>query len=272
MGATTNVRQLGRRADSSALLDHAVQVGLVVYGVMHLLIAWTAARLAFGDHGGNASQQGALHQLARSPLGATTMYVVAAGFFALVVWQAVEAAVGHQQEDGAKRAAKRAGSAAKVVVYGVLGVSALRIGLGAGSSGGNASSVTAKAMTLPAGPYLVAAAGLVIIGIAGYLVYHGWNERFRERLDVRAKVGARRTPIVLFGKVGYISKGVAFAVVGALVVWAGLTHDPKRSGGLDQALHKVLQQPFGAPVLLVIAVGVACFGLYCFAWARHLRR
>ena len=31
---------------------------------------------------------------------------------------------------------------------------------------------------------------------------------------------------------------------------------PQKSGGLDQALHKVLQQPFGAPLLVVIAVGL----------------
>jgi hypothetical protein len=77
---------------------------------------------------------------------------------------------------------------------------------------------------------------------------------------------------VLLGTAGYLSKGVAFALVGLLFVWAAWTHDPQKSGGLDQALHKVLEQPLGAPVLLAIAVGIACFGLFCFAWARHLRR
>ena len=62
---------------------------------------------------------------------------------------------------------------------------------------------------------------------------------------------------------------MAFGIVGALFLYAGLTHDPKKSGGLDQALHKVLQQPFGPFLLGLIALGLACYGLFCFARARH---
>jgi hypothetical protein len=49
-------------------------------------------------------------------------------------------------------------------------------------------------------------------------------------------------------------------------------HRPGQSGGLDAALHQLLQQPFGSVLVALIAVALACFGLYCFAWARHLRR
>ena len=38
-------------------------------------------------------------------------------------------------------------------------------------------------------------------------------------------------------------------IVGGLFVYAAITHDAKKSGGLDQALFEVLDQPFG-PVLL----------------------
>jgi hypothetical protein len=61
-------------------------------------------------------------------------------------------------------------------------------------------------------------------------------------------------------------------VVGGLFIWAAWTHDPQKSGGLDQALHKVLQQPFGAPMLVALGLGIACYGAYAFAWARHLDR
>jgi hypothetical protein len=69
-----------------------------------------------------------------------------------------------------------------------------------------------------------------------------------------------------------MAKGVAFAIVGGLFCYAAYTHQPKKSGGLDVALHKVLQQPFGQFLLLAIALGIACYGLFCFARARHLSR
>ena len=75
-----------------------------------------------------------------------------------------------------------------------------------------------------------------------------------------------------FGRIGYTAKGVAFGIVGALVGYAALTHEPRKSGGLDQALREVLEQPLGPLLLLAIATGIGCYGLFCFAWARHLLR
>ena len=102
MNVSLQAQVAGHRAHNSDWMDHAVRVGLVSYGVVHLILAWLALRLAFGDSGGSASNQGALHQLAQSTLGRVSLYVVAAGFLALVVWQALEAAFGHRDEDGAQ--------------------------------------------------------------------------------------------------------------------------------------------------------------------------
>src|SRR3954471_14954340 len=101
MDMTTQAERAGREADDSVWLDHAVRLGLVSYGVVHLVLAWLAIRLAFGDSGSSASSQGAMHELASNGVGRVSLYVAAAGFVALVVWQALEAAVGHRDEDGA---------------------------------------------------------------------------------------------------------------------------------------------------------------------------
>jgi hypothetical protein len=100
----------------------------------------------------------------------------------------------------------------------------------------------------------------------------GWTEKFRDHLGPGATVGKDGSAYVLFGKVGYLSKGVAIGVVGVLFLWAAWTHDPQKSGGLDQALSRVLHQPFGPVLLGLIALGIACYGLFCFAWAKHLDR
>ena len=57
-----------------------------------------------------------------------------------------------------------------------------------------------------------------------------------------------------------------------VAIRTALTHNAKKSGGLDVALHKVLQQPFGPFLLGLIAVGIGCYGLFCFARAKHLSR
>ena len=264
--------QLGRRADRSDALDHAVRVGLVSYGVQHLLIAWLALQLAMGDRSGKASTTGALHELVQSGLGRASMYVVVAGFLALMVWQGLEAAVGHRDEDGAKRAYKRAVSAGKVVIYASLGYTALKIAVGAGSGGKSTDSWTATLLSAPGGQLLVVVVGLTVVGIGGALAWRGWQEKFRSKLDSGGTSGKDGTAYVAFGKAGYLSKGAAFAIIGGLFVYAGVTHDADKSAGLDQALQKLLQQPFGVVLLVLMAAGFAAYGLFCFAWARHLDR
>jgi len=266
------VTQAGRRAESSDWFDKAIRVGLASYGVQHLLIAWLAVSLALGDSAGQASSSGAMHELAQSGLGKASLYVVAAGFLALIVWQGLEAAVGHRDEDGKKRVFKRVISGAKVALYALLGVTALKIATGSGSSGKGTDTWTATLMQAPGGQVLVGIVGLVILGVGGALVYRGWEEKFRKKLDVDGNSGQDGRAYVIFGKVGYISKGIAFAIVASLFLYAAATHDADESGGMDQALQALLEQPFGRILLTAMAAGIACYGLFCFAWARHLDR
>jgi len=270
--ASAQADDLGRKADDSELLGHAVRVGLVAYGVVHLLIAWLALQLALGQSAGSASGSGALSELAQKPFGRAMLWIVGLGFFALVAWQVIEALFGHRDEDGAKRGLKKASSAGRALVYGALGVSALKIAIGSGSSGGGTDPLTSRLMALPFGGWLVGAVGVGLLVVAGVHVHKGLSGRFQKDLKAGGKAGDAGRVYLGLGMVGYVSKGLALAVVGALFIHAAWTHDPEKSGGLDQALRTVLDQPFGAWLLILVAAGLACFGLYCFAWARHLDR
>lgn len=268
---TGQAEDLGKRAHESDWLDHAVRLGLVAYGVVNLMVAWLAIQLALGDQSGSASSQGAMHQLSRQPFGEVLLWLIGIGMFLLVVWRGLEAALGHRDEEGGKRLRKRLVSLFKAIVYGSVGVSALTVALGSGSKS-KGRSTTAKLMDLPAGTWIVGLIGLAIIGYGAAQIWRAWTEKFREHLSAEGKSGEAGKAYIMFGKVGYVAKGVAIGVVGGLFVYAAVTHDPKKSGGLDQALHKVLQQPFGQFLLIAIGVGIACYGLFCFARARHLSR
>ena len=267
----TDPEAMGREAEQSDWLDTAVRVGLVAYGVVHLLIGWLAVQLALGPGQEDASANGAMHELARQPFGKTMVWAVAVGMLLLVVWRLIEAGFGHREAEGSDRLRKRAASVLKAVIYGALGVTALRVALGGGSGGGE-EGFTAKLMGLPAGQWIVIAVGLAIVAYAAALAWRGWREKFAEHLETEGKLGYSGAGYLLLGKVGYIAKGVALAIVGGLFCYAGFTHAAKESGGLDQALQKVLEQPFGPYLLIAMGLGIACYGLFCFARARHLDR
>lgn len=261
-----------QQAHESQWLDHAVRIGLVAYGAVHLMVAWLAGQLALGEKSESASNAGALHAIAEQPLGAVLLWTIAVGMLLLVVWRGLEFGFGYREVgDTTKRWRKRLASLGKGVVYAALGVSAVKTAVGNGSSGGT-DSTTAKVMDLPAGQFLVGAVALAIIGYGLRLVHRGWTEKFTEHLDAQGQSGNDGSAYIMFGKVGYIAKGIAIAIVGGLFGYAAITHRAKESGGLDQALQTVRDQPFGQVLLIAMALGLACYGLFCFARARHLDR
>lgn len=274
--AADQAKDAGRQAQDSDWMDKAARVGLVAYALIYLLVGWLAVQLALGDHEGRPSSTGALRELTQQPFGEALVWAVTIGMVFLVVWKGLEAAVGHHDEqDESKRTRKRVMSAFKAVLYAAVAISGFSVATQSSSSGGGKSSQTtwtATVMNWPGGQLLVGAAGLAIIGYGAYQVWTAWTEKFAEKLDAEGRSGQSGQAYIAFGKAGYTAKGIAIGVVGGLFCYAALTHDAKKSGGLDEALLTVLQQPFGPVLLGLIGVGLACYGLFTLARARHLSK
>lgn len=263
----SDAKTTAKQVENSEWLERAIRVGLVAYGIVHLLIAWLALQLAFGNSSGAANQNGAMRQLAQESYGRPLLWVVALGFIALAIWQAFDAAWGHHKHDGGKRTFKRVGSAGKTVVYLALAFSAIKTALGEASSSSK-DGMTATVMNWPFGQLIVGAAGVVVIAIGGYLVSKAVRKSFEADLQPQATSGSTGTAVVRLGQAGYTAKGISLATIGALIVWAAVTYDPQKAGGLDVALHTLITQSFGPWLLALVAVGIGCFGVYCFFWAK----
>ncbi|MDH2415673.1 DUF1206 domain-containing protein [Nocardioides sp. CER19] len=251
------------------------RLGFAGYGLVYLLIAWLTVQLAFGRPDESVSGQGALAQLSQQPLGGVLLWIVAGGFAALVVWELCQTIGGHRDQHGLKRVGGRAASAGRAVVFGALGFTAARIAVnGAGSSGSSSSreeGFTAKVLDLPYGPFLVGAigVGLVVYGICS--IIGGFTDFWRKQIDVDGRTGTAGKVISTLARTGYVARGIAFGIVGGLVVWAAATHDPKKSGGLDEALTTLRDAPAGPYLLLAVAIGLACFGVFNMAKVWFLR-
>ena len=273
MDVQAPAERVDHTARHSEALQWAVRGGLVGYGLVHLLVAWVAVRLVLDAHAGAATGQGALAQLADGGVGRATLAAMAVGFAALAVWQLVAALVGYRERDGLPRHLMRVGAAGRVVTYGYLTIACAGLALqGDAARGRSPESTTARLMALPAGPWLVAAIGVAAAAIGVTLAVFGWRKGFLEQLDEQARHQDRRAPIVVIGRAGYLAKGLAFVVIGVLLGWVAWSHDPRKSGGLDQALRELLGGLLGTIAIVVVGAGIGCFGLYLFARARHLNR
>jgi hypothetical protein len=266
------------RAGNSDALENLARVGLIAYGVVHLLIAWLALQLAWGGGGQSADQSGALATLAEQPLGKPLLWVLAVGLIALAVWQFAEvlrwrSGLSASGDARKKAVTKIVKSVAKAIVYTALAILAIRFASGGGqSSSGQQQQQTAGVFGWPAGRWLVGLAGLVVIGVGAYLVYKGVSKRFLKQIDLAQASPKTRNLVEKLGLVGFPAKGIALGVVGALLVYAAVTFDPAKASGLDGALRTVLDAPFGQWLLTLVALGIAAFGAFCFVRARYPER
>ena len=263
----------GRRAEDSRGLDHAVRFGLVVYGIVHLTFGWLAVQLAFGDSSGEASGTGALQELAKQPLGEVVLWLIAAGMVLMVFWRLLDAVMGHRRDEGFSLWRRRISDIGMAIVYGVLAYSAVSTVLGSSSSSEDSSeTLTARVFELPGGQWIVGAIGLGIIAVAIGLVWQGLSESYMDHLDADGQRGHDARAYRILGKVGYLAKGATIAIVGVLFLVSAIEHEPSESGSTDQALRQLLEQPFGPYLLMAMAAGIASYGLFCFAQAKHLSR
>lgn len=263
----------GQQARHSDLLKLGARVGLVAYGVVHLLVAWIALQVAWSG-GGDASSGGALRALADQPFGRTMLWITVIGLVALVLWQIGTAIWGYASTEGFEKVRKRLTAAGRAVVYAALAVSAFKVATGSGSSSGSDSKeegLTADLLSAPAGRVLVAAVGIAIIAVGCAQIYRGLSDSFTHDLESSATDGDTAPAVLAVGRFGYAAKGIAVGVVGGLFVWAALSYDPDKAGGLDDALTTMREQPFGPFLLTFVALGLAAFGLFCFVWAKHAK-
>ena len=228
-------------------------------------------QVAFGGNSGGetADNTGALKEIAEKPFGKVLLGVMAIGLFAYAVWQGIVAVIGYGYETvDKKRLFKRVGAGFKALIGLLLGLQAARLTFGSSqqSSSEKQEDWTAKLLGAPAGRVLVVLIGLGIIAFAGYLVYRGVKKKFTEQLK-----GGVGEAMIRFGQAGYIARGVVFGVLGVLVVVAGVRKQPEKARGLDGALKTLADQPFGTWLLVLVALGLAAYGVFRVLTARQTK-
>ena len=278
MTTTNSPTSAARKVKNSSAMTVLGRAGMVCYGIVYVIVAYLALQVALGDGGKQADQKGALQEIAATTFGGVLLWVLAIGLFAFGPWQLLLAAVSFQwRTPKRKRVTKRIGAAIRGITGLAIGIAAIGIATGSGGGGGGGGgnqkeqTFTARVLELPAGRLLLGVVALVVIGFGAASVYSGARRSFMKDLDTSELPSGTRSWVAGMGMVGYVAKGIAVGIVGLLLGIAALHRNPGQAGGLDAALRALAAQPFGSVLLVVMAIGFAAFGVYCFAAAKSQR-
>jgi hypothetical protein len=249
------------------------RTGLVAKGFSYGLVGVLALKLALGDGGKATSRQGALQQLAKHSFGEIVLILLAFGFAAYALWRFVQAYAERPDadEDAAKVWAKRAGYAGRGLVYAGLTYSTVKVATGSGgqeSQNAKARHSAGMVLSWPAGRWVVAAAGLVLIAVAFWNLYRGFTRKFEDRWRVAHLTPAVRRWGARAGVVGHVARFVVFGLIGVFAIKAAIDYKPTDAIGLDGALQKLAHASYGPWLLGLTAAGLFAYGVYCLVDAR----
>jgi Domain of Unknown Function (DUF1206) len=266
----TGVEQRARRASDSPAAHLLARAGLAARGVIYILIGWVAVLVALGRSSREADQQGAMQLLASKPYGLVSLWLLGIGLAAYALWRLSEAAFGVTGEPPG--AGPRLKSLGRAVIY--AGFAYLTFAVISGSQHSQTrqqQDLTATAMHHPAGRWLVGIVGLVVVIVGLALVGQGARREFMKYLRTSQMSPKTRRAVEFLGVIGTIARGLVFALAGALVIDAAITHKASESGGMDKALLTLRDQPLGEFLMLLAALGLAVFGIYGLCEARWRR-
>ncbi|MCM1943396.1 DUF1206 domain-containing protein [Streptomyces sp. G3] len=270
--AGTGHANAGRAANGSAAKG-AARAGLTARGVIYLLVGLLALQIAFGTGSRQADRSGALAELADKPFGAVLLWALGAGLVGMALWRLSEALFGVTGKDG-HTARKRLPAAARCVFYAFVAYSVLAFAAGAGGGGSSdrqSRDVTARAMEMPAGRWLVGAAGAAIV-VAGVVIgVQAARRTFHKKMKLGGLGPRVRRLVDVTGVAGGAARGLVFAGAGAFALRAAVEYEPDRAKGMDDTLRSFADTPLGPWLLVGVAAGLVLFGVFSFTLARWRR-
>lgn len=258
--------------DLKPWVQRTVRLGYAAKGIIYALIGFLAFRLAFGLDGGRVTDaSGVLRTIVKQPFGLVLIAIIGFAILAYAAWHIFEG-IKDTRHKGSnwKGKVERALTIIKAIVYGLIGVEALRLVFGLRGSSADADDYARETMRYPLGDIFLV---LVGIGVAVYGVmelWKAWKAKWDDDFD--AARARREVPWLLhIGRFGVGARGVILALMGMGLVNAGFEERAAKARGLAESLLTLFSQPSGPWLLGGVAAGLICFGIFQLLHARYAR-
>ncbi|MDB9524725.1 DUF1206 domain-containing protein [Oscillatoria sp. CS-180] len=273
----TQTRFNSNKRETAEWIERLARFGYAAKGVVYSIVGVLAFQAAFNWGGKVEGSKGAFQTIANQPFGKTLLFLVAVGLLGYVVWRFVQAARDPEHnDDGFGAIARRLSYAVSGLIYGSLAFAAFRIvfsggGSSSSSGGSSTSQQTASLLSQPFGQWLVGLVGVASAGYGFYCIYRGIKTKFRKKLKLSEMSSAEENWATRIGRFGLISKGIVSLIIGYFFVQAARTANPDQAKTTEGALEALQQQPFGAFLMGIVALGLLAYGIHMIVQARYRR-
>jgi hypothetical protein len=257
-------------------LERLSRLGLVIRGLIYFVPGVFALKWALGSHRQPMTQASTIDLISHQPWGRALLVLVAIGLAGYTIWGVLRATLDPLRRGHSPMGiALRFGYLTSAIAYLGLLVATIRVFAGSLAHVEQHQDWTVGMLAHPYGRAALAVIGLCWIFGAGLMqVVMGWRRTFEKDLMIERMSLTERRWATGLGRVGLISRGIVFIIIGVMLVAAALHPGARTDMGLEGALTQLAHQPFGRTLLGSAGLGLMTFGFYsamCARWTRMHR-
>ena len=273
MLAVSGTGVLAHSSKANRMLEWIARLGHSAKGLVYLLVGYRALKGALHWVRPGGSDQ-ALAALDKQPSGELLLLVLAAGLGFFALWRAVQT---FWDPDGVGRARRglleRAGFAMSGFFYGNLAAGALEMALEQPEPEDihEQEQLAAFLLDQPLGEWLVALVGGVTVAVGVGQLYKAYSGKFLEPLHVAEMKGWERSLVTFLAYFGLAARGCVFLALGAFVMRAAWTLNPRQVQSMGEMLVTLRRLPYGPALLGLVGSGFVAYGLFMLVEARYRR-
>ncbi|MFC0524859.1 DUF1206 domain-containing protein [Pontibacillus salicampi] len=277
MDSVVSTKQRAKRSGKQASQDvkpwirASARFGYAAKGSVYMLLGILSFMAAIGVGGKTTGTKGAFAALAQKPFGNILIWIAGIGLVGYVLWRVIQIIKNPEH----KGVMPRIGFFISGILYSSLAIKAFSIVLGSGSgnssSDGSKQTLTAKVLSQPFGKWVIASIGIGVIIYGMSELYRGITEKYKKQFKYGEMNSSEKSAVNKTGKIGLTARGIVFGIIGYFFIQIAITSSSNKSQqiGIDGALSKLAEQPFGQWLLGIVSVGLVLFGIFQILKAKN---
>lgn len=244
--------------------------GHITKGVIYLLIGVFALATLIGASSGGNGPKAVIDWVGTNPFGQVLLGLVGLGLAAYATWRFyLFTEDPDNEDDGKKGKVKRLGWAVSAVSYGALSVYAFQNLFGSGGSKGTKEDLIARLLDQSWGDIVVAAIGLIVVGVGVYQLYRAVTDKHMEDIN-HQRLGEEQEEVVRnSGRIGLAARFVVYGIMGGFLVRTALSSDADQFKGIGESLSYLENGTWGTALLAVTGAGLLAYGFFMMVKARY---
>ena len=264
-----NTKKMAIAAEAKPWVKKIAQAGYISKGIVYVLLGLLGFMAAFElTKDNDANQSGALRFVKELPAGTILLLLLTLGLVCYSTWRGIQAFYNPKQEE--TKWTKRLRYAFSALAYMAFAYTALKAALEDSSSKGDQNQKLAgELMNQPLGQVLVGIAALIFAAVGIYQIHYGFSEKYRKHVQDLSLHSQQASLLLKSGKVGYISRGIVWLVIGFLFFRAAIHSAANEAGSTAKAFHFIEGTPYGSYLLGALGLGLVAYGVFNFIRARY---